>query len=117
MAVQFLADENFNNHLFRILRIRLPECDVIRAQDIGLAMTPDDVVLEWAAQADRVVLTHDADTMAGFAYDRVRMGQPMPGVIVIRSLDRSAQVVSDLILAASCGMAEDFRDLVVFLPF
>ncbi len=117
MTVKFLADENFNNDLLIRLRSHVPGCDVVRAQDVGLLSTPDPDVLEWAAVHDRIVLTHDVSTMIRFAYDRVRLSKPMPGVIVINSLDFSAQLVSDLVIAAECGRPDDFRDLVKYIPF
>lgn len=45
--------------------------------------TPDPQVLEWAAAERRVLLTHDIQTMVGHAWERVRRGLPMPGVVVV----------------------------------
>lgn len=117
MSVKFLADENFNNSLIRVLRHRVPNCDVIRAQDVGLSGKSDPIVLEWAAKGERIVLTHDADTMIAAASERTQRSLPMAGVIVIRGLDYSAAVAEDLVLAAQCGTPDDFRDVATFLPF
>src|SRR2546425_3354973 len=38
------------------------------------------IVLHWAAERGRILLTHDVSTMTAFAYDRVRSGQRMPGI-------------------------------------
>ncbi len=79
-----LADENFNGRILRGLLRRLPALDVVRVQDVeGLYGAGDPAVLEWAANEKRVVLTHDAATMAGYAYDRVMAGKLMPGVFEI----------------------------------
>lgn len=55
--------------------------DVVRVRDVGLAQAPDPRILEWAAGEGRVLLTHDRSTMPGFAYERVRSGLSMPGVV------------------------------------
>jgi hypothetical protein len=65
-----VADENFNN-------------DIVRVQEVGLRGAEDPVILDWAANEGRVVLTHDAATMAYYAYERVRAGVLMPGVIEV----------------------------------
>jgi hypothetical protein len=41
------------------------------------------MVLEWAAQEGRVLLTHDVATITHHAYERVRAGKPMPGVFEV----------------------------------
>ena len=54
-----VADENFNNDILRGLLRRNPSLDVVRIQDVGLTQASDPDVLEWAAQENRVLLTHD----------------------------------------------------------
>ena len=44
--------------------------DVVRVQDVGLSGQRDPVVPAWAAQEDRVLLTHDVSTMTAHAYAR-----------------------------------------------
>lgn len=45
--------------------------------------TDDPTVLAWAAEENRILLTHDVATMSRYAYDRVEVGLPMPGVFEI----------------------------------
>ena len=81
--LRLLIDEDFKHDSTRGLRYHSPVLDLIRVQDIGLRSAPDSVVLDRAAREGRLVLTHDASTMGVFAYERVRLGEPMPGVIVV----------------------------------
>jgi len=67
----FLSDEDFNRRIARGLRRRLPRLDIVRVQNVGLITRPDTEVLEWAANKNRVVLTHDVTTMSKHAFDRV----------------------------------------------
>jgi predicted nuclease of predicted toxin-antitoxin system len=69
--LKFLADENFGSAILRGLLRRNAIIDIVRVQDHGLSNTEDPLILEWAAQNDRVVLSHDLRTMPDFAYQRV----------------------------------------------
>ncbi len=55
--MRWLADENFDNDVIRGLRRRAPGFDVVRVQDVGLGGCADDVVLDWAAAENRILLT------------------------------------------------------------
>ncbi|BAZ20211.1 hypothetical protein NIES4073_10870 [Kalymmatonema gypsitolerans NIES-4073] len=81
--VRFLADENFNNQIVRGILRRKPNVDIVRVQDMGLSEADDPTVLEWAAQHNRVVLTHDIATMTNFAYERIQAGQAMSGLFEV----------------------------------
>jgi hypothetical protein len=61
--LRFAADECFDGHILRGLLRRIPDLDIVRIQDTDLAGSEDPAVLEWAAAAGRVLLTHDATTM------------------------------------------------------
>ena len=79
----FLTDENIESELSVQLRRHLPDIDLVDVRDVGLAQTPDEDILQWAADNGRVIITHDINTMRGLAEDRVRAGLPMPGVIIV----------------------------------
>src|SRR5919201_1724190 len=78
-----VADENFNGNIVRGLFRRQPALDLVRLQDVGLSGADDPAVLAWAAQEERVLLTHDVSTITRYAYERVQEGQPMPGVFEV----------------------------------
>ncbi|SRR6266851_8709070 len=98
------------------LRRRQPALDLVRVQDVGLGPTPDAVILEWAAQQGRVVVSVDKKTLAVDAWDRVAHGLPMPGVAILRILLTIGQAVNELELIALAGSPDDFRDQVIYLP-
>jgi hypothetical protein len=86
--VRWLADENFNNDILRALfRLKL-DLDIVRAQDVGLTATDDAELLAWAADQNRVLLTHDVCTITAHAYRRVMKGEPMPGVFEVSRRSR-----------------------------
>jgi predicted nuclease of predicted toxin-antitoxin system len=80
--VRLLTDENFHGDAVKGLLSRRPELNLVRVQDVGLAQTIDSLILAWAAANDRILLTHDKATVPGFAYERIVLGEPMPGVFV-----------------------------------
>ena len=61
--LRLLADENFNGDVVRGLLLRQPNLDIVCVQDVGLAGADDSDILAWAAENDRIVLTHDRATM------------------------------------------------------
>jgi hypothetical protein len=94
--LRLLSDEDFNGHILRgVLRL-LPALDLIRVIDIGLSSTLDPSVLEFAASEGRVLLTHDAATVPAFAYERVKAGSRMPGVIVCPQLLAIGDAMRDI---------------------
>lgn len=58
-----LADENFNGDIVRALLLRQPDLDIVRVQDVGLAGVGDPDILAWAAENNRIILTHDRATL------------------------------------------------------
>jgi hypothetical protein len=82
-VIRWLADENFNNDILRALFRVNPELDIVRVQDVGLRGTGDEELLAWAADQNRVLLTHDVSTITAYAYRRALKGEPMPGVFEV----------------------------------
>lgn len=116
MTVRFLADENFDHRsLAGLLRLQ-PELDIVSVQDIGLRQADDPAVLEWAAQEGRIVVTHDVSTMLGFAYERVAVGLPMPGVFEIPDQTPRSVIIDELLLIAAASDPEEWRGTVRYLP-
>lgn len=79
--MRFAADENFNGKVLDHLRLRLPDMDIVRVQDTVMYQSSDPDVLAWAANEGRILLTHDVQTLVNDAYNRVKVGLPMPGGI------------------------------------
>lgn len=114
--MRFAADENFDGHILKQLRIRFPDLDIVRVQDTSMYQATDPAVLEWAAQENRIILTHDVQTLVGDAYARVERGLPMPGVILIPETLAIGKALDDLELSIRAGHPDDFRDRVTFIP-
>lgn len=116
MTIRFLADENFNQRIVLGLRRRDDAMDVALVQDVGLRTADDPAVLEWAAEAGRILLSHDVATIPDYAHDRVARGLPMPGVLVARSTIAIASVIDDILLVAGASEPDEWANVVRYLP-
>ena len=114
--LRFVADEDFSRAIVRgVLRAR-SDIDIVRMQDVGLRTQEDAVVLEWAATAGRVLLTHDGQTMPAHAYERIRNMLPMPGVFVVPQDEVIGRIIEDLILLAECSREGEWEGQMQYLP-
>lgn len=115
--LKFLADENFDNTIIRGLFRRNPTLDIIRVQDVELSGKDDPSVLGWAAQEGRILLTHDVSTITRYAYDRLKEGQPMPGVIEISTDAPIRRVIEDILVLVECSQDGELEGQVQYLPW
>ncbi len=116
--LQLASDADVHGEIIRGLRRRVPEIDLVRAQDVLPEGTPDPEVLAWAAAENRVLITNDRNTMVGIAYQRVAAGEPVPGLIATTNEQSIGSAIDDILLIAECMPEEEIKDqIVVFLPF
>lgn len=70
----------------------------------------------WAAQEDRVVMTHDRETMCGYANDRVNEGLAMSGVVIVSDRIALRQAIEEIVLIETCMDQSELKDRVMFVP-
>lgn len=107
-----LTDNDFRESVASGLLAREPAVDLLRIREVGLRQAHDRDVLQWAADQRRVLVTHDVNTMVGFAYERVARSLPMPGVIAGQSAKRSTTCFS----RSNCYEPPEMESKVLFLP-
>jgi hypothetical protein len=110
------ADENFNNNILRGVLRRNPRVDIVRVQDVGLSGASDEIVLDWAAEAGRVLLTHDASTLTRYAYGRIKSHLRMPGVFEVNCNIPVGRAVEDILLLAELSLPHEWENQVNYLP-
>jgi len=115
-VLRLLADENFNGRILRALRRQIPDLDVVRAQDTPHSGSDDPTLLQFAATEGRIVLTHDVETLVGYAWERVRSGMAMPGVIVAFTDRPIGQVIEDLEILLLASQPDELEAQIRFLP-
>jgi hypothetical protein len=114
--MKFLADENFHGDMLRGILAAFPELDIVRVQDTPLSGVDDPTLLEEAARQGAILITHDVQTMTKHAYDRIRAGLPMPGVIEVAEDTPIGQAIDDLKLMIGAGTPADFENQVKYVP-
>lgn len=114
--MRLVADENFHGDMLRgLLRVE-PKLDIVRIQDTHLYQAADPLVLEWAAQEDRILLTHDVQTMTKYAYERIRAGLPMPGVIEVRDDLPIGQAIEEILIALLASKPGELTNRIMYIP-
>lgn len=114
--LRLAADENFNNIIVRGLLRRRPDLDIVRVQDVGLSGASDPIVLEWAADHGRILLTHDAATITRYAYARIAAGRSMPGVFEANRNAPIGPVIEDILLLVECSFSNEWENRILYLP-
>ena len=114
--LRLLTDEDIHGDIIAGLCRRQPGLDLVRVEHVGLRHTPDAVILEWAAQHGRVVVSVDKKMLAVHAWERVARGLPMPGVAILRTLLSIGQAINELELVAVAGTPGDLQDQVIYRP-
>lgn len=114
--LRYAADENFNNDIIRGVLRRDASIDIKRVQDAGLFGADDPTVLKWAAQENRILITHDRATVPMFAVERMQSGKPMSGVFIVPVDASIRRVIEDLLLMARYSEMEEWNHRVIYLP-
>jgi hypothetical protein len=90
--------------------------DIVDVREWELGGASDPEVLAWAAGGDRILLTHDVNSMTRYAYERIAAGLDVPGVFVVpQSLD-IGRAVEELHLIVECSLEGEWEGQVRYLP-
>lgn len=114
--IRFLLDENFNGRVARAFLARYPEGDMIRAQDTEMYQAHDRNLILWAAEQNRLLLTHDKTTLPDFLREIIEEGLPLCGVVVVPPNQPIGGVVDDLASIAFASELEEWIGKVLYLP-
>ena len=113
--LRFLIDHDFNERILRGVRSRA-DIDAVLARAVGLDHKPDPQLLSWAAAENRILVSHDLQTMPRFAIARVRGGASMPGLILVPQDLRIGEAIEELTMIALCSGQTEWRDMIVYIP-
>ena len=114
--IALLIDENFNQRILRGLKRRIPELDYLLVQETEVFQQDDPLVLDWAAANNRVVVTHDVNTMTKYAFERLEAGQALPGVVLVPRDVPIGSAIEELAILLACSQPEEFPGRVIYLP-
>ncbi len=101
--MRFLLDENLS---FRVCAyLNAVEHDAVHVKDVGLAGADDSLVLSYACEHERVLVSCDHD----FVHMLFASGDQAPSILLTREVETlSSAELGDLIVAALSPDLEDF---------
>ena len=114
--LRLLTDENFDERIIRGLRSRSTDLDCLLVKEAGLRGWPDPELLRWAARENRTILTHDRQTMIGYAIELMEQNEPMSGLIIVPKKLRISRAIKDLELLVECSSQNDMRGRIEYVP-
>jgi predicted nuclease of predicted toxin-antitoxin system len=114
--VRFLADADLNHGIVRGCRRREPAMDFLSADEAGLAGIADPDVLAMAAEQDRILVSHDHQTMLRHFADFLQVRGSSPGLIVVPQYLPIGRAVQELLLIWDASDAEEWRNRMVTIP-
>ncbi len=114
--VRFLADENFDYVIVQGLRLRQPGVDILTAPQAGILGFPDPAVLAYAAQHDRILISHDKRTMPYHFAAFIAEGNQSPGIMLVSRKVAIGQAIEALLLVWEASSHEEWRNLITRLP-
>jgi predicted nuclease of predicted toxin-antitoxin system len=114
--LRILLDENFNQRILRGIERLVPGLDYVIVQESELERSSDPVLLAWAAEHQRVIITHDINTVTKYANDRLRAGEPMAGVIIVPEDMAIGMAVEELAILIACSEPEEVESQVKYVP-
>lgn len=115
-TIRFLTDEDFSLQIVAEARRMEPGIDLLTAREAGLLHLGDPLVLAYAAQHDRVLLTNDVHTMPQHFADFLAAGRRSPGVLLIAQTLAIGRAVDAILLVWDASEPNEWRDLCVYPP-
>lgn len=114
--IRFMADADLNDAIVGGCRRREPTIDFLSANDANLEGVPDPDVLALAAAEDRILVSHDFQTMPRHFGDLLRARGSSPGLILVPQNMLIGEVIEELLLIWGASGAEEWRDRWQALP-
>ena len=114
--LRLLIDQDLDHVILRALLLRVQNLDVITAHQAGLSNASDPELLAWAAEQERVVITHDRRTMPYHATSRIARAEKIAGIIIVSRQLPVSRVVDDLEIMVSCSDMVEWENIVKHLP-
>ena len=117
MTVRFLADEDLDSAIVDGLRSREPAIDILDSKRAGYRGIKDPLLLEIAAQQERILISHDRRTMTGYFRERLATGKSSPGLFFVPQRIAVGDVIESLVLIWSASQSGDWLNTIAYLPY
>jgi predicted nuclease of predicted toxin-antitoxin system len=115
MKIRFQADADLNEDILTGVARRVPEIDFQTATQAGLSGVRDEQVLEIAARENRVLVSHDWETMP-YHFAEFVTARTSPGVLIVPQKLGVNRSIEELIMIWSVSEAEEYVNSIRRIP-
>jgi predicted nuclease of predicted toxin-antitoxin system len=115
MRVRFQADADLNLDIVTGVIRREPQVDFQTAESVGLRRLSDPEVLAWAAEEQRILVTHDLRTMPRHFADFIQR-RNSPGVLIIPQHVPVRAAIVELLLVCEASEQAEWTNRITLLP-
>jgi len=115
MRPRFQADADFNHKVIRGLRRRDPTIDFQDADSGRVMGLPDIEVLSIAAEAGRILVSHDRRTMPS-QFAQFLATRTSPGLIIVDQDLDIGRSIDELLLIWAATDLEEWKDKIGYVP-
>jgi hypothetical protein len=116
LTIRFQADNDLKFAIVKAVRRREPAIDFASAQDASIRGLPDPVLLDRAAEENRVLVSHDRRTMFHHFRRHLAAGKSSPGLLIVSQNASVAAVVDAIVVLWVAAEPQELRDQVFHLP-
>ena len=116
MKPRFQADNDLRNSIRTGVLRNEPSIDFQSAQAARLDGLPDPEVLRLAMVQDRVLISHDENSMPGHFHDFVAGGSRCPGLLMVPQGVPVGRVIESILLVWIASEANEWVDRIAWLP-
>ena len=115
--LRLLADSSLNHHLLTACRRRSQSIDFLSATKARIEGLSHIDLLHYAAEEDRILVTHDIHILPIQFASYLASGAFSPGVFLIHQQTPIADATSWLELASLAADHTDWQDQILEIPF
>lgn len=115
MKIRFQADADLNERIVSGALRRAPEVDFRTATSAGIRGLHDSDVLEVAARENRLLVTHDWETMP-YHFGKFILERQSAGVLVIPQQLGIGQAIEEIIMIWYVSEAEEYINSIRRIP-
>jgi hypothetical protein len=116
VSIRFQADADLNFDIVKAVRQEEPAINFASAADSQLRGIKDPELLERAAVANRVLVSHDRRTMLDHFRTRLAAGKSSPGVLIVSQGASIGLVAEAIVYVWSMSDPSELRDQAHYLP-
>ena len=115
--LRILLDQDFDHDILRGVVRRISGLDYLTSFSARVGRLSDIELLRWAAQKQRILLTHDLKTMPSIFEELYLQGAELEGIFIVPRGMSMARSIDDLSILIACSENDEWKNTVLILPF